>query len=131
MRWPALVLVLAVVAVSCGEDDDGADPARFCDIDTEIEQLDDFSSVSPDEARDIISEFRELLAEAERVAPGEISSAVQVTGDSVRQILDFYAAADFDVGPAEFEAAIESGEIPVDPPEAEIVFDWLDENCAS
>jgi hypothetical protein len=73
------------------------------------------------------------LAEAENVAPDEVSSAVGVTADSFRQALDFYDDADFDVDPAEFEAALASGEVEMffDPPEAEVVFNWLDENCAS
>jgi hypothetical protein len=128
-----MVALMSVSVVACGDDDAAADPARFCEIDTELDELDDFTTASPDEARDLVARTRDLLAEAENVAPDEISAAVRVTADSFREILDFYAAADFDVDPAEFEAALASGEagLAVDPPEAEGVFDWLDENCAS
>jgi hypothetical protein len=49
----------------------------------------------------------------------------------LRQILDFYDDADFDVEGAVFDAAVASGELGVDPPEAQAVFDWRDEACAS
>jgi hypothetical protein len=129
-----IVALMSVSVAACGNDDDAAaDPARFCEIDTELEQLDDFTTASPDEARDLVAQTRDLLAEAENVAPDEVSSAVGVTADSFRQALDFYDDADFDVAPAEFEAALASGEVEMffDPPEAEVVFNWLDENCAS
>jgi hypothetical protein len=108
------------------------DPAWFCEIETELDQFDDFTTASPDEARDLVARTRDLLAEAENVAPDEISSANGVTADAFRQTLDFYADADFDVERAEFEAALVSGEVEMffTPPEAEMVFDWLDENCA-
>jgi len=131
MRWAGPVLVAAFVAGSCGDDGVAADPARFCQINSEIEQLDDFTTAGADEARDLVGETRDLLAEAEEVAPDEISSAVEVTADSFRQILDFYDDADFDVDPAEFEAAIENGDLGFDPPEADVVFGWVDENCGS
>ena len=131
----AIVTIAAVALIaSCGDDDAaGADPVRFCEVDSELEQLDDFTTASPDEARDLVAQTRDLLAEAENVAPDEVSSAVGVTADSFRQALDFYDDADFDVAPAEFEAALASGEVEMffDPPEAEVVFNWLDENCAS
>jgi hypothetical protein len=128
-----MVALISVSVVACGDDDAAADPARFCEIDTELDELDDFTTASPDEARDLVARTRNLLAEAENVAPDEVSSAVGVTVDSFRQALDFYDDADFDVDPAEFEAALASGEVEMlfDPPEAEVVFNWLDENCAS
>jgi hypothetical protein len=128
-----MVALISVSVVACGDDDAAADPARFCEIDTELDELDDFTTASPDEARDLVARTRNLLAEAENVAPDEVSSAVGVTVDSFRQALDFYDDADFDVAPAEFEAALASGEVEMffDPPEAEVVFNWLDENCAS
>jgi hypothetical protein len=128
-----MVALISVSVVACGDDDAAADPARFCEIDTELDELDDFTTASPDEARDLVARTRNLLAEAENVAPDEVSSAVGVTVDSFRQALDFYDDADFDVDPAEFEAALASGEVEMffDPPEAELVFNWLDENCAS
>mgnify|MGYP001549444844 CR=1 FL=1 len=127
-----LIVALSTASlVACGDDDTSADPARFCQINTELEQLDDFTTATPDEARDLIAQTRELLDAAENVAPDEISAAAEVSADSFRQILDFYTDADFDVDPADFETAITSGELPVDPPEAGVVFDWVDENCAS
>jgi hypothetical protein len=46
-----MVALMSVSVVGCGDDDDAAaaDPARFCEIDTELDQLDDFTTASPDE----------------------------------------------------------------------------------
>jgi len=126
------VVAIAVVALiaSCGDDDSaGADPVRFCEVDSELEQLDDFTTATPSDARALVGRTQELLAEAEDVSPDEIRSDVHATAESFREILDFLADADYDVAPAAFEAALESGEIGFDPPEADVVFDWIDENC--
>lgn len=117
---------------ACGSDDEAtADPARFCEVNSEIEQLDDFSTVSPAGAEVLVGRTRELLAEAEQTSPAEIADEVRVTADAFREILDFYAEADFDVSNAEFETAILSGAVGSDPPEAETVFGWIDQNCSA
>jgi hypothetical protein len=128
-----MVALISVSVVACGDVDTAADPARLCEINTELDQLDDFTTASPDDARNLTAQTRDLLAEAENVAPDEISAAMGVTADAFRESLDYYADADFDVDLADFEAALESGEVGAfwEPPEAEVVFDWLDENCAS
>jgi tellurite resistance protein len=130
-RTTALVTVAAALLVSCGDDDDAAaDPARFCDVNGELEQLDEFTTASPEDARDLVRRTRDLLAEADDTSPDEIRSEVNATTESFRELLDFYADADFEVDPSVFEAALESGDLGTDPPEAEVVFDWIDENCA-
>jgi hypothetical protein len=129
----AIVTIAAVALIaSCGDDDAaGADPVRFCEIDSELEQLDDFTTATPADARVLVGRTQELLAEAEDVAPDEIRSGVDAVAVSYREILDFYADADYDVDPVAFEAALESGEVGVfwDAPEADVVFGWIDENC--
>jgi len=129
-RATALAAVAAAfLLVSCGDDDAAADPARFCSVNAELEQLDEFTTASPEDAEELVRRTRDLLAEAEETSPDEISSEVNATTESFREILDFYADADFDVDLSVFEAAIESGDLGTDPPEAEVVFDWIDENC--
>lgn len=125
-----LTVTIAMTTISCGDDDAAADPARFCQIDTELEGLDDLDTATPEQARDLVARTRDLLAEAERVAPDEISTEVRVTADSFREILDFYDDADFDVDPAEFEALVDSNDW-FDPPEAAVVFGWIEENCGA
>jgi hypothetical protein len=128
-----MVALISVSVVACGDDDAAADPARFCEINTEIDQLDNFTTASPDDARGLIAQSRDLLAEAANVAPNEISAAFRVTADSFREALDYYADADFDVDPTDFEAALESGEVSTfwGQPEFELLSNWTDENCAS
>lgn len=128
----AVVVVVAAVTLlaSCGDNSAAADPARFCEINAELEQLEDFTTASPDEARELVDRTRQLLAGVEETAPEEIRSAVRATAESFSVILDFYADADFDVDLAEFEAALESGALPFDPPEAAAVFEWIDKNCS-
>lgn len=124
-----LAVAAALLLVSCG-DDTAADPARFCEINAELETLDDFTTANPEDARELVSRTRDLLAEAEATSPDEIRSDVNATTESFREILDFYADADFVVDPSVFEAAIESGDVGIDPPEADVVFSWIGENCA-
>ena len=127
-----VTVAIALSLASCGDDDGAtADPARFCEVNAELEQLDDFTTASAADARELVGRTRDLLAEAEQTSPEEIQSAVTTTAAAFGEILDFYANADFDVDPAEFEAAIESGDLGTDPPEAETVFAWIDENCGS
>lgn len=130
-RIMAVLGIAAVFLVACGDDGNGGtDVARFCEINVELEEMDDFSTASPDDAREIVARTRTLLADAEETAPGEIRSEVGATADSFREILDYFADADFDVDPAGFEAAIADGGLGLDPPEADVVFAWIDANCA-
>lgn len=124
------VAVVVLVSAGCGGGD-SEDAARLCEINAELEQMDDFTTASPDDARAIVSRTRDLLDEAETVGPDEVSSSLEVAADSFRDIMDFFEDADFDVGEDEFEAAVDSGEVPLDPPEAQVLFDWLDENCGA
>lgn len=124
----AVVAVPLALLAACGTEA-SADAERFCEVDRELEQLADFTTVAPDDARALVTQTRDLLDEAEDVAPDEISSAVAAVADSFRVILDFYDDADYDVDEAEFSNAIDSGELPVDPPEAADLGDWVAANC--
>ena len=129
----AVVMIAAVALIaSCGNDDDaGADPVRFCEVSSELDELDDFTTATPTDARVLVGRTQELLGEAEDVAPDEIRSGIHAIAESYREILDFYADAVYDVDPAAFEAALESGEVGAfwDAPGADVVFGWIDENC--
>lgn len=126
----AAVMAATVLAAACGADDAAADPARFCEINRELLQLDDITTASPTDARDLATRTRALLAEAEDTSPTDIRSEVRATADSYRDLLDFYTDADFDVPLADFEAALDAGEIGADPPEASDVITWIDNNCS-
>jgi hypothetical protein len=128
------IVAIAAVALiaSCGDDDAAeADPVRFCEINNEIDELGDLDTATPADARVLVGRAQELLAEAEDVAPEEIRSGFHAIAESFREVLDFYADADYEVDPAALDAAAESGEVGVfwALPEADVVFGWIDENC--
>lgn len=125
------IAALALIA-SCGDDDAAAaDPVRFCEINRELDELDALDTATPTDARVLVGQTQDLVAEAEDVAPDEIRSDFRATAESYRGVLDFYADADYDVDPAALNAALVSGEVGLfwELPEAEVVFGWIDQNC--
>ncbi|MEE9298513.1 MAG: hypothetical protein V3V29_05705 [Acidimicrobiia bacterium] len=121
-----VVLLLAVAA--CG-DDDAADPERFCEINTEIEEFDPFNG-PPDEAREAAREVRSLIDEAVEVVPDEIRPSVEVAADSFRSFLDLFEAADFDVSQLD-EADLEEAFSDEVEAATDAMDEWIDANCTT
>lgn len=125
-------IVLAVISVAlattgCG-DDDAASPVRFCEIQSEINQLpDDFSSV-PAEARDSLRQLAELGDAAAEVAPDDIRSAAQGLADNFDSILAVWEAAEFDVAQLD-ESALSAAYRPQFA-DFDAVRAWVATNCS-
>ena len=124
--------VVLLLAAACGDDDgSGANPERFCEIDAEIEQLENPLGLPPDEAREAVREGRRLLDELVKVAPDEIRLSAESFADSFTPVIDLFVATGFDVtqvDEAELDAAFEaafSGE------SADAVGEWTDSNCSA
>ena len=98
-RWIILAALIALVFVlaACGDDDATASPKRFCDLNTELDQVPDSWLLAPTEARDSLQEQGQLLDEAAKAAPDEIRSAAQGLADNHDLIRDIWESADFDV----------------------------------
>jgi hypothetical protein len=125
-----MVALISVSVVACGDDDDAADPARFCEINAELEQQRDPLKLPPDEAREAAREFQNLIDESVSVAPDEIRSSVEEFFGAVTAVQDLLAAADFDaeqVDPAELDALFKRfGEGLQDPMD-----EWVVANCSA
>lgn len=139
--WIVSVGVVLVLAVAACGDDEAADPERFCEIIAETGSLiDSFMGglgASPDEARETISEARNLIDEAEAVAPEVIRTSVDVAADRARLWFDLIEEADFyalQVDGAEFTAASGSPEVVAARElSEELVFslgEWIETNCS-
>lgn len=127
-RMVGFGVALLLVVAACG--DDAADPERFCEINDELEQLDDPFEVDPDEARDVVRQGRLLLNEAVKVAPDELRDSVEVAADSFGVFLDLAESADFDASQldeADFEVAFSAEVIAA----AQALEEWLDANCSA
>jgi hypothetical protein len=65
------VAALLVAVASCGGDDVAADPVLFCEIDTELDELDPLNpNLTTDEIRLVIPDSRTLLDDLRDVARG-------------------------------------------------------------
>jgi hypothetical protein len=131
------VAALFVAAAACGGDDVddvAADPERFCEIETELDELDPLNpNLTPDEIRLVIPDARTLVDEERDVAPNEIRSSVKTLVDVAVVVFDAIEAADFDrseVGPDEFPADFfdEAGAFAT---ASETVEVWIEGNCES
>ncbi len=58
----------------------------------------------PDEARQNLLEFQNLIEEAVSVAPDEIQSAVEEIAELNALVLEFFEAADFDIADVDVAA---------------------------
>ncbi|MEE8497640.1 MAG: hypothetical protein V3S62_03815 [Acidimicrobiia bacterium] len=122
-------MALLLVTAACG-DDAAADPDRFCEINADLNALDDPFDSSPDAARAIVREGRALLDEAVRVTPDEIRDTVDLAAESFRLFLDFAEAADFDperVSLEDVEAAFSAESIAA----GEAIDEWAEANCSN
>ena len=125
-----------LAAAACGDDDgSGANPERFCEINAELEQQDDDPfELPPDEARDALREFRNLVDEAVKVAPDEIRSSVEAVADSFTPLFDFYEAADFDISnidEAEVDALFDAAFSDETDDEGAAMDEWIAANCSA
>lgn len=131
-RSVVLGVVLLLTVAACG--DDAADPERFCEIDTEFDQLDDPFELPPDEARELLRRGRGLLDESVKVAPDEIRSSVEIQVDSFAPFFDLFDVADFDAAQMD-EAEVEAFFEAAFSGESEAAFDaveeWVDANCST
>jgi hypothetical protein len=126
-----MVVVLLLVTAACGADPDSvADPERFCEINSQLEQQRDPLKLPPDEAREAAREFQNLIDESVRVAPDEIRPSVEEFVSAVTAVQDLLEAADFDaaqIDPAELDVLFkrfgeERLQVPVD--------EWVVANCS-
>jgi len=122
-RVVALGVVLLLGVAACGGND-AADPERFCEINTELEQL------GNSEDREVVAESRDLLDEALRVAPEEIRPSVEIVVDSLTVLYDALEAADFDQEQMELpdEFFDPSSEVPA---ASDAMGEWIDANCST
>ena len=122
-RVVALGVVLLLGVAACGGND-AADPERFCEINTELEQL------GNSEDREVVAETRDLLDEALRVAPEEIRPSVEIVVDSLTVLYDALEAADFDQEQMELpdEFFDPSSEVPA---ASDAMGEWIDANCST
>ena len=132
--WRVVVLgmVLLLAVAACGGDD-VADPERFCEINAQLDERVDPMNLPPDEAREAMPETRNLLAEAQKVAPDEIRPSVVIVVDSLTVIYDALEAADFDFeqiapGAIPDEFFEETSEIPA---ASDTLEQWTDANCST
>ena len=115
-RVVAVALTFAFAVAACGDDSGGSeDAARFCDIDSQIENLAD--PTTPEEGEEFLAEFQALAAEGATVAPDEISDDVNALLDDVDGI-SFEELAALDAS-EDFGNAIES------------ISAWTEENCTA
>ncbi len=131
-RTVALGMVLLVFVAACG--DDAADPERFCEIDAEIDQLDDPFELPPDEAREFLRLARGLFDESVEVAPDEIRSSVEIQVDSFAPFFELFEAVDFDaaqIAEAEVEAIFETVFSGDNEAAFDAVEEWVDANCST
>lgn len=123
-----LGVVMMLLLSACGSDT--ADSERFCEIDTEFDELGDPFELPPDQARAMIDDGRALLAEMVKVAPEEIRPSAETYTDSILLVVDLFEAADYDfsqITEDEIEALF-SGENEV---AFEAIDDWIDANCST
>ena len=92
LRYVVLFLAGALVTSACGSTEAAADPARLCEILTEI-SAQDTTGLPANEALPIIREGRALYAEIAEVAPEEIKADAETFTDGVIQITDLLIAA--------------------------------------
>ena len=131
-RWVAIGAVVLLVA-ACGDNGSGANAERYCEIETEFEQLDDPFELPPNEARETVLEGRDLLDESVRVAPDEIRSSVKTSVDSFMPIIDLFEAADFDatqIDQAEIDALFKTAFSGENEQASEAVEAWVTANCS-
>lgn len=128
------LLLLVILLVSCSNDSTAGDPARFCEITDELEEVGNFFSLPPDQAEPPARRFLDLIGEAHRVAPPEIRRQVGLIAIGYADLFPDYEAAGFDSTQLDDESidelfrddddvrqAIEAGEIPIE--------EWVSDNC--
>ncbi len=136
-RVVAMAVVLLLAAAACGDDDgSGANPERFCEINAELDQEQDPDpfELPPDEAREALREFQNLIDEAVSVAPDEIRSSVEAVADSFTPVLDFFEAANFDIAnvdEAELDALFDAAFSDETDDEGAAMDEWIAANCSS
>ena len=126
-----VVLGMVLLLAACG--DDAADPEeRFCEIAEKFDQLGALFELAPNEARDVVREWRLLLDEAVRVAPDEIRDSAEIVADAFTLLFDLLEEVDFDmalVDPAEMDAAL--GRVSSGNDHADAAYEWIDANCST
>ncbi|MEE8498428.1 MAG: hypothetical protein V3S62_07830 [Acidimicrobiia bacterium] len=128
----ALGMVLLLVVAACG--DDAADAERFCELNAEIEQADDFFELSPDEARVAVGEARGTIDEMVKVAPEEIAPSIELLAAYFVPILDLFEAADFDstrLDDGEIDAAFDAAFTDETDAASDTLDAWVDTNCTT
>ncbi len=131
MRVVVMGVVVLLAVAACG--DDAADPERFCEINAELDQIDDPFELPPDEAREIVRRGRDLLDELVEVAPAEIRPSVEIQVDSFAPFFDLFEAADFDAAQmdeAEIEAVFETAFSGESGAAFDAIEEWVDANCS-
>jgi hypothetical protein len=117
-RWVAIGAVVLLAAAACGDDGSGANPERFCELAAVLDQnSDDPWELPPDEARQALLEFRDLIDEAVSVAPDEVRASVEYVAELNALVRDFFEAHDFDIADVD-EAELDALEAEADALEA-------------
>ena len=128
----ALGVVLLLVVAACG--DDAADADRFCELNAEIEQADDFFELPPDEARVAVGEARDAIEEMVKVAPEEVGPSIELLATSFVPILDLFEAADFDstrLDDGEIDAAFDAALTDETDAASDALDAWIETNCTT
>jgi len=94
VRWLTVLVTASLVLTACGGSN--ADPARFCELDAEID-LSDVLDAPPAFRPNKIDEFRELMDELVGVAPDEISEAVKIGREVTDAVMDALEDVDYDL----------------------------------
>jgi hypothetical protein len=121
MHRLAMLIAVALLLVSCGDDAIAVDPERLCEILTEVGQLSGQS----------LDEVRSILDESVAVAPLDIRPAVEIAADAQKRYLDIFQAAGF------VEARIDQAEVEALFGEEAVVSanntidEWATTNCVS
>jgi hypothetical protein len=126
---------VVLLAAACGDDGSAANPERFCEIAAELEEPgDDPFELPPDEARENLLEFQNLIEEAVSVAPDEIRSGVEEIAELNALVREFFEAADFDIADvdeAELGALFAEVEALSDGAEGTGLGEWIAANCSA
>ena len=140
IRWVAIGAVV-LLAAACGDDGSGANPERFCELAAALDQnSDDPWEMPPDEAREALLEFADLMDEGVSVAPDEVRASVEGVAELNALVRDFFEAHDFDIADVD-EAELDALEAEADALSAELearsaddlgvgVEEWIAGNCS-
>jgi hypothetical protein len=142
IKWVAIGAVVLLAAAACGDDGSGANPERFCELAAGLDQnSDDPWELPPDEAREALLEFQDLMDEAVSVAPDEVRASVEYIAETNALVRDFFEAHDFDIADVD-EAELDALEAEADALSAELEArsaddlgagpeEWIAANCSA